>query len=262
MTSTLAMGDSSSPLGDYPELYEAWGFYIGGDTPHVWSDAEIAGLGHRKRLPIYVCTLSGRDANDVAAALINWADDHQLPAGTRVCLETDTLIDLTLVRTVDNRVTKAGFKLTHYGSLSALTAYPATSGGRWDADWTGEQHLTAGSWATQWASGAMIGKGYDVSECKDLAGLWDPDPDTTPAPAPTSVAVELPELAAGSTGAAVVAAQSLLNTRAGSGSTPLALDGVFGPLTTAAVKAFQTTATPGDVDGIIGPDTWAKLVIG
>jgi murein L,D-transpeptidase YcbB/YkuD len=42
------------------------------------------------------------------------------------------------------------------------------------------------------------------------------------------------------------------------GYKPLATDGIYGPKTLAAVKAFQ--ANKGlKVDGIVGPKTWAKL---
>ena len=40
----------------------------------------------------------------------------------------------------------------------------------------------------------------------------------------------------------------------------IAVDGIFGPQTEAAVKAFQQSrALP--VDGIVGPNTWPKLVV-
>jgi peptidoglycan hydrolase-like protein with peptidoglycan-binding domain len=50
--------------------------------------------------------------------------------------------------------------------------------------------------------------------------------------------------------------QHLLHAR-GHGVT---VDGVFGPVTEAAVKAFQTSEGL-SVDGIVGPQTWAALII-
>ncbi|MGH2706919.1 MAG: peptidoglycan-binding domain-containing protein [Actinomycetota bacterium] len=43
------------------------------------------------------------------------------------------------------------------------------------------------------------------------------------------------------------------------GFDPKGIDGIFGPNTTAATKAFQRSAGIAD-DGIIGPITWGKLL--
>jgi peptidoglycan hydrolase-like protein with peptidoglycan-binding domain len=41
---------------------------------------------------------------------------------------------------------------------------------------------------------------------------------------------------------------------------PVAVDGIFGPLTEAAVKAFQQSNGL-TADGIVGPITWPKLIV-
>jgi peptidoglycan hydrolase-like protein with peptidoglycan-binding domain len=41
---------------------------------------------------------------------------------------------------------------------------------------------------------------------------------------------------------------------------PVTVDGIFGPLTEAAVKAFQQSQSLTD-DGIVGPLTWPKLIV-
>ncbi|MGH3103662.1 MAG: peptidoglycan-binding domain-containing protein [Gaiellaceae bacterium] len=41
---------------------------------------------------------------------------------------------------------------------------------------------------------------------------------------------------------------------------PVAVDGIFGPLTESAVKAFQQSKGLA-ADGIVGPRTWPKLVV-
>lgn len=61
-------------------------------------------------------------------------------------------------------------------------------------------------------------------------------------------------LRSGSRGAAVRSAQLRLNTK----GALLNPDGIFGPSTMAATKAFQK-ANGLSVDGIIGPKTWARL---
>jgi peptidoglycan hydrolase-like protein with peptidoglycan-binding domain len=63
------------------------------------------------------------------------------------------------------------------------------------------------------------------------------------------------EVSTGSTGAAVRAVQSQIHSRSGW----LAVDGIFGPETDSAVRFFQQDTGIG-VDGIVGPNTWNKLV--
>lgn len=75
-----------------------------------------------------------------------------------------------------------------------------------------------------------------------------PDPLATPKPA------AMPTLYPGDRGDAVKALQRALNAR---GRT-LSIDGHFGPLTLAAVRAFQEQRGL-TVDGIVGPKTWAAL---
>jgi hypothetical protein len=60
----------------------------------------------------------------------------------------------------------------------------------------------------------------------------------------------------GNSGQAVRAVQELLNAKGGYG---LAIDGIFGPATTNAVKDWQDDHGLAD-DGIVGPQTWRSLV--
>ena len=63
----------------------------------------------------------------------------------------------------------------------------------------------------------------------------------------------------GSNGDAVRAVQSQIHSR-GAGA-PTVIDGIFGPVTNDAVRAFQTLLGL-SVDGIVGPQTWNYLVNG
>lgn len=68
----------------------------------------------------------------------------------------------------------------------------------------------------------------------------------------------------GSTGPAVRAVQDQINFRNNRNGRTLAVDGVFGPKTLAAVRAFQQGVAHEvrgfPVDGIVGPLTWQALV--
>jgi peptidoglycan hydrolase-like protein with peptidoglycan-binding domain len=65
-----------------------------------------------------------------------------------------------------------------------------------------------------------------------------------------------PTLRSGSTGTAVKQAQCEINTTLR--NTNLALDGIFGSATLAAVRKVQSCAHI-SVDGVIGPNTWSVL---
>jgi peptidoglycan hydrolase-like protein with peptidoglycan-binding domain len=68
----------------------------------------------------------------------------------------------------------------------------------------------------------------------------------------------MPKLQQGSTGAVVTSLQTLLTNGAPGqwNTTPMGIDGNFGPLTKASVEAFQAWGGVG-ADGIVGDQTWA-----
>jgi peptidoglycan hydrolase-like protein with peptidoglycan-binding domain len=67
--------------------------------------------------------------------------------------------------------------------------------------------------------------------------------------------ITIVQVATGSAGEAVTAAQELLAGKASG----LAADGIFGPETEKATREFQQEAGLA-VDGIVGPNTWNGLV--
>jgi peptidoglycan hydrolase-like protein with peptidoglycan-binding domain len=83
------------------------------------------------------------------------------------------------------------------------------------------------------------------------------DDTVTDDAAAEAAALTWPLVSEGATGERVFAIQYLLNEQIGAG---LATDGIFGPLTDAAVKAFQTDVGLA-ADGIVGPLTWPALII-
>jgi peptidoglycan hydrolase-like protein with peptidoglycan-binding domain len=108
--------------------------------------------------------------------------------------------------------------------------------------------------ASPWGSkptADMLAEVYtDPAGNADLEVGPDAVPVPAPVPAPVVGRVEMPAVAQGATGDAVVDVQRLV------GVTP---DGQFGPVTDAAVRAYQSTVGI-TVDGVVGPVTWTTLV--
>lgn len=98
-----------------------------------------------------------------------------------------------------------------------------------------------------------LGKGieFEFIPGVDPAPIPEPTPEPTPTPTPSK---KYPTVKRGSKGAAVKTLQELLNQN----GSKLAVDGIFGAKTEAAVKAYQKKHKL-SVDGIVGPKTWASL---
>jgi len=170
MTRTLY--DASSPPPD-PHL-DVCGGYIGGDTPHIWSDAEWAGQSARWRLPIYTCDNPGqRNPTTDAQFAVSWMHTHGVPAASAVALDFETAVNGSYVASFDAVVVAGGYRTLLYGSLSTVTRNPRPSAGYWTASWTGSPHLDAGAAATQYISDTQLGRGYDLSQVADGLVLWD-----------------------------------------------------------------------------------------
>jgi Putative peptidoglycan binding domain len=127
----------------------------------------------------------------------------------------------------------------HYGSvLGPHVCGPSTCG-----------ELSVSADGTQWTSNAM-GLVLDQSILAD---------DFFGAPAPASwtetLMQELPEVRQGATGTYVRTVQF----QCGERGHAVAVDGSFGPVTSAAVKACQAAAGVAQ-DGVVGPVTWAALL--
>jgi peptidoglycan hydrolase-like protein with peptidoglycan-binding domain len=90
-----------------------------------------------------------------------------------------------------------------------------------------------------------------LSVAESIRGSTSGGGSTTP-----PAAGSRPAIRNGSRGDAVREAQQLLNRQISAG---LTTDGIFGNLTDAAVRRFQTERGLG-VDGIVGPITWGRLL--
>lgn len=179
---TRSMIDFAFPVSPPQVMTDIVFIYAGGDTPHVFTDAEIEAQPARYRMPGWVrsdpqSVDPTSDAND----FITWLKAHKVPTGVCVALDLETAIDTTYVNAFNSALMIAGYKLIKYGSLSTIFDNPKTSGGTWVADPTGNPHMdTEGDTvATQW----VFANGYDLSEVLDNTQLplWD-----THAPAETA----------------------------------------------------------------------------
>jgi peptidoglycan hydrolase-like protein with peptidoglycan-binding domain len=130
----------------------------------------------------------------------------------------------------------------------AVAAITAWAQGRWGTFDSVDEALTM--LATVQAN---RGEYYGV----EVTGPATPAPEPLPIPDNPEVNVNLPQLSLGSQGGAVEAVQVVLNGRFAA-SPPLAVDGVYGELTEATVKAFQGRHGLA-VDGVAGPLTLGAL---
>lgn len=254
---TLTFYDAAFPPAN-PPATDGVAFYIGGDTFHVWTKAELETQRARYRLPIFVRSnpVAASSTADVITAV---SQLHVLdaPDGCLVAWDTETAEDPTYILSVYHGLQSSGYKLIVYGSQSIVGENQNPDGLYWGADWTNRAGVVSGDVITQWASFSA----WDLSTAESSLPFWD----TIPAPVPTpsepawqvTIMQSLPTVASGATGNTVRTIQGLCVARGRS----IAVDGVFGPDTEVAVKAIQTTAGI-SVDGIVGPATWAALITG
>jgi hypothetical protein len=125
---------------------------------------------------------------------------------------------------------------------------------------------TGECWHTSWEPGQAQTPSSDtghihISARTDLCHApttYDPLAHLATPPPGDPIMTQLPILRRGATGLPVENAQALLNTH----GYQLAEDGDYGPLTESATRAYQSAHPPLDVDGVIGPHTWAMLLLG
>lgn len=148
-------------------------FYIGGDTPHVWTDAELTASTRRYRIPIYVRSFAGVSPDLDAANCVTWLKTHKAPLGISIMLDLETLIDPSYVTAFGVNLHAAGYKVLPYGSMSTLFQNPALDGW-WPADWDGVTGLDSddpvGVVAVQYSS---PNNSYDLSFVTDTVTVWD-----------------------------------------------------------------------------------------
>ncbi len=160
-----------------PPPWEVCAGYVGGNTPHVWTDAEWARQLARWRLPIFTRSTGGTPQFDANLA-VTWLLAHHAPRGVCVALDFETRVDPAYVRAFDAVITAAGWRTLLYGTRRTVLQNPEPSGGYWDAEWTNTPHLNPGSAATQYGGDTTLGQPYDASLVADPTPLWDTREDT------------------------------------------------------------------------------------
>jgi hypothetical protein len=161
-----------------PPKWEVVAGYIGGNTPHVWTDAEWARQAARYRLPIFVRSHDGDPLADAHSSIV-WLVSHEVPRGVTLALDYETRVDATYLAAFDRAVMDAGWRVMVYGTRRTVLQNPKPSGGYWDAEWTNVPHLNAGSAATQYGGDTTLGQPYDASLVADSTPLWDTEGDFT-----------------------------------------------------------------------------------
>lgn len=158
--------------------------YCGGDTPHVWTDAEIAAAPGRYLVPTFVRSNPSQcDPHVDSRSFIAWLQAHKAPAGITTVLDLETAVDPAYVTAFGADLHAAGFKVLPYGSRSTLFQNPQLDG-YFVSDPTGRDHIVAGSVATQYA----FAQSYDLDDFTPSVPLWD----TTAPTGVTKVALNKP----------------------------------------------------------------------
>lgn len=258
---TLAMWDASN-LPDPQPTTPAAAFYVGGDTPHVYTDAQVAAIRARYGLPIWTGYDFQHDGNLEAEKVIMWLHAHGWKPGTLVAVDTEELVIPDFLAAFNAQITSAGWRVLHYESKVAIAGNPPTSGGKWTADWTGIPHLRPGDTATQYVPDKWLGAPYDLSLILASAPLHELNPPVVHHVITTGVAVEVPILGIGDQGPAVTRMQHLLEAWYPASTGPAGADGIFGPSTLAGLVSFQRAHGITPPTGACSGASWERLIEG
>jgi hypothetical protein len=123
------MFDASTPPESAPPGYRAVAGYIGGDTPHVWTEAEWHRFRKLRKLPIWVRSNPAQvDARDDAFRALERLFELRVPRHTTVVMDLETSVDDSYVRTFHRVMRWAGFYAWVYGSASTVFRNPEADG--------------------------------------------------------------------------------------------------------------------------------------
>lgn len=178
-TVDLIFIDTAFPGSLGGSLHGAQGlcFYAGGDTLHVWTEAEVSAFHARYLLPVFVRSNpvgTAQAAADATAYLAALKNVYHAPPGVLVALDSETSVDPVYVRAFADAITRGGYKLIDYGSDSVVHGNHNPDGYYWGAQWTGAAHIAAGDVGTQYVSFNQ----YDLSEFGGSLPLWNTEKKT------------------------------------------------------------------------------------
>lgn len=177
-TMQWTMGDISNP-GTLKITEQVFGFYIGGNTPHIWTKLQVDAQPSPLRLPIWVYGhASGASAGTLeASAVLDLMPVYGVPKNMKVAVDMETMVDVDYINAFEHVLSRHGYGTAVYGSKDTITGNPLTNGGRWVADWTGTPHFSGvqGEFACQWQKGDGTGNSnpWDVSVVRSLSGIWN-----------------------------------------------------------------------------------------
>jgi hypothetical protein len=166
---TLVFGwDASNPPGTYPETGEVGAFYIGGDTPHVWTKEQVDAIPDQWTylLPIFVrsnppTSSASAQARDDAYTTLGVLTALGIPEGNAVALDLETAVSPDYVSAFQSYM--PNYVVVVYGSYPGVERNAAKH--YWVADYNGETQLAPGSVGTQYVAD-VENDSYDLS-------VWD-----------------------------------------------------------------------------------------
>lgn len=143
--------DASTPPATPPKV-EVVEIYVGGDTPHVWTDQEIAAQTAPLGLPVWVrSNPPGPGARADAAGIVAAFVSHGWPLEDKaVLIDVETAVDPTYLDSLATILHAHGMKVLVYGSKSTIDQNPVLDG-RVDAAPGSGDTVTPGDVGTQWS---------------------------------------------------------------------------------------------------------------
>lgn len=256
MTRLVTVADAAYPfdLATLPADCRAVAGYIGGDTPHVWTFAEVLEVVGKGMLwwPIWTAPSTGQQLTAqagyaagiaTALALPHYAVNNHAPVFLDV--EYGTYIADPAGALAYTDAWKRALK--ERGYVSAWAYLPAGEQHDWIAHWTGIRptSLPTGVIGCQYASDGMLGKPYDLSVF-DLDALYATNgADMTPT---ESAQLDHIERLAENINAALVNISPAIAEMRGEDQAIYASIATTAAREAALLKAIQQVSGNGDVD--------------